>query len=146
MQSISRSVVSDSLRSRGPEPTRLLCPWDAPGKNSGVGCHALLQGIFLTQELNWSLLHCRQILYQLSHQGSPPHPAVPTSYLSFWGLFLMFILTRYHPDRQMGKAETGVGSSLCHWLHPGATLALPLRAQATWGTSHLPSQSGSKFP
>ena len=44
---------------------------DSPGKNTGVGCHALLQGIFPTQELNWGLLHCRQILYQLSYQGSP---------------------------------------------------------------------------
>ena len=41
------------------------------GKNTGVGCHGLLQGIFPTQELNWDLLHCRQILYQLSYQGSP---------------------------------------------------------------------------
>ena len=41
-----------------------------PSKNFGVGCHFLLQGIFLTQELNRGLLHCRQILYQLSHQGS----------------------------------------------------------------------------
>ena len=36
-----------------------------------MSCHALLQGIFPTQELNWGLLHCRQILYQLSYQGSP---------------------------------------------------------------------------
>ena len=39
--------------------------WDSPGKNSGVGCHALLQGIVLAQELNWGLLHCQQILHQL---------------------------------------------------------------------------------
>ena len=39
-------------------------------KNTGVGSLSLLQGIFLTQELNWGLLHCRQILYPLSHQGS----------------------------------------------------------------------------
>ena len=43
---------------------------DSPGKNTGVGCHALLQGIFQTQESNQGLLHCRQILYQLSYQGS----------------------------------------------------------------------------
>ena len=47
-------------------PTRLLCPWDSPGKNTGVGCHALLQGIFPAQGSNpcllW-LLHCRKILY-----------------------------------------------------------------------------------
>ena len=43
----------------------------SPGKNTAVSCHALLQGIFLTQGLNPGLPHCRQILYQLSHQGSP---------------------------------------------------------------------------
>ena len=46
-------------------------PWNYPGKNTGVGCHALLQGIFLTQALNPSILHCRQILYHLRHQRSP---------------------------------------------------------------------------
>ena len=39
------------------EPIRLLCPWDFPGKNTGAGCHFLLQGIFLTQGLNLCLLH-----------------------------------------------------------------------------------------
>ena len=40
------------------------------GKNTGMGCHFLLQGIFPTQGSNLALLHCRQILYHLSHQGS----------------------------------------------------------------------------
>ena len=44
---------------------------DSPGKNIGVGCHALLPGIFPTQGSNLGVPHCRQILYQLSHQGSP---------------------------------------------------------------------------
>ena len=44
-------------------PTRLLCPWDFPGKNTGVGCHFLIQGIFPTQGLNLSLLMGRWILY-----------------------------------------------------------------------------------
>ena len=52
-------------------PPRLLCPWNSPGKNTGVGSYSLLQGIFLTQGLNPSLPHCRQILYCLSHQESP---------------------------------------------------------------------------
>ena len=43
----------------------------SPGKNSGVGCHALLHCFFPTQESNPGLLHCRQILYHLSHQGNP---------------------------------------------------------------------------
>ena len=51
-------------------PTRLLRPWDFPDKNTGVGCHFLLQEIFQTQGLNPCLLHCRQRLYCLSHQGT----------------------------------------------------------------------------
>ena len=46
-------------------------PWASPGKNTGVGCHALLQGLFLTQGLNLGLLHCRQVHYHLSHEGNP---------------------------------------------------------------------------
>ena len=61
-------VMSDSLQPRGLQPARLLCPWDSPGKSTGAGCHFLLWGIFLTQELNPCLLHCREILYLLSHQ------------------------------------------------------------------------------
>ena len=52
-------------------PTGLLCPWDSPGKNTGVGCHSLLQGIFLIQESNLGLLHWRQILYHLSYRENP---------------------------------------------------------------------------
>ena len=109
----SRSVASDSSRPHGLQPTRLLHPWDFPGKSTGVGCHcllccskqqsksesrsvvfdplqphglyspwnspgqdtgvgslSLLQGIFPTQGQNPGLPYCRQILYQLSHQGS----------------------------------------------------------------------------
>ena len=55
------------------EPTRLLHPWDFPGKSTGVGCHFLPQGIFLTQGSNPDLPHCRQTLYHLSYQGSPAH-------------------------------------------------------------------------
>ena len=57
------SVVSDSLRPYRLQPVSLLCPWDSSGKNTGVGCHALLQRVFLTQGSNLGLLHCRQILY-----------------------------------------------------------------------------------
>ena len=47
----------------------ILCPWDSPDKNTGVGCCALLQGIFSTQGANPGLLHCRWILYRMGHQG-----------------------------------------------------------------------------
>ena len=54
--------------------TRLLCPWNSPGKNTGVGSHFLFQGIFLTQGSSLGVLHWK-ILYCLSHQGSrtPSH-------------------------------------------------------------------------
>ena len=65
-ESESRSVVSSSLRPHG-----LYSPWNSPGQNTGVGSLSLLQKIFPIQGLNPGLLHCRQILYQLSYQGSP---------------------------------------------------------------------------
>ena len=66
----SCSVMSDSLWPHGLQPATPLCPWDSPGRNTGVGCHTLLQGIFPTQGSKPGLPHWRQILYRLSHQGS----------------------------------------------------------------------------
>ena len=51
--------------------TRLLCPWNSSGKNSRVGCHFLLQGIFPTQELNLHLLYCRCFTLPLESSGKP---------------------------------------------------------------------------
>ena len=51
------SAVCDSLWPHGLQPNRLLCPWESPGKNTGVGCHFLLLGIFLTQGSNLHILH-----------------------------------------------------------------------------------------
>ena len=70
----SRSVMFDSLQPHGLYPTRLLCPWNFLGKNTGVGCHFHLQRIFPTQGSNPGLQYCRQTLYHLSHQGSPLTP------------------------------------------------------------------------
>ena len=53
----AQSVVSDSLQPHGLQPARLLCPWNFPSKSTGAGYYFFLQGIFLTQELNISLLH-----------------------------------------------------------------------------------------
>ena len=69
--SISRSVMSDSLQPHGLQLSRFPCAWDSPGKSIGVGSHFLLQGIYPTQGSNPGHLQCRQILYHLSHQGSP---------------------------------------------------------------------------
>ena len=69
-QFLTKLVVPDSLQPHRLQPTRLLCPWDFPGKDTGVGCHFLLQGIFTTYGLNLGLLHCRQSLYWLSYKGN----------------------------------------------------------------------------
>ena len=53
------------------QPRGLYSPWDSPGQNTGVGSLSLLQEIFPTQGSNPGLPHCRQILYQLGHKGSP---------------------------------------------------------------------------
>ena len=68
-ESESHPVMSDSL-----QPHRLYGPWNSPGQNTGVRSLSLLQGIFPIQESNQGLPHCRQILYQLSCQGSPVSP------------------------------------------------------------------------
>ena len=69
-ESVSHSVVSNSLWCQGLKPTRPHCPKDLPGKNTWVGCHALSRGSSWSRDWTRGLLHCRQILYHLSHQGN----------------------------------------------------------------------------
>ena len=66
LPSESCSVMSNSLQPHG-----VYSPWNSPGQNTGVGSLSLFQGIFPTQGSNPGLMHCRWILYQLSHKGSP---------------------------------------------------------------------------
>ena len=85
---------------------------DFPGKNTGVGCHALLQGIFPTQGSNPFLQHCRKILYQLSHQESPQYIRDELSYKCWFlqgnkcarCIYIICILYMcsyiYHEDKQ----------------------------------------------
>ena len=68
----SHSVVSDSL-----QPHVLCSPWNSPGQNTEVGSLSLLQEIFPTRGSNPGLPHFWQILYQLSHQGSPKTEVAP---------------------------------------------------------------------
>ena len=70
----------------------LLCPWDSPGKSTGVGCHAFLQEVFPTQDSNLGLRHCRQTLYHLSHQGSMCLHISYTLLQMLFGSFLYFFL------------------------------------------------------
>ena len=83
---------------------QVICPWDFPGKITGVGCHSFLQGFFLTQGLNLGLPHCRQILYCLSYQESPTvgnwktlgSKMPPSLALTEWGHLLMPLLSIYY--------------------------------------------------
>ena len=79
-ESESHSVVSNSLRPHG-----LYSPWNSPGQNTRVDSLSLLQGIFPTQGSNPGLPHCRGILCQLSHKGSPPTtPVMEVLMLILW--------------------------------------------------------------
>ena len=77
--------ASDALWPHRLQPTRLLCPWDSPDEKTGVDCHFLLQGSFLTQGLNPGLLHCRWSLYHLRHQG------LPIMFIYIIYLYMMYI-------------------------------------------------------
>ena len=101
------SVVSNSLQLHGLEPTRLLCPWDIPGKNTGGGCHFLLQGIFLTQGLNSYLLHWQTDSLLLSHLGSPLGVLHHVNFPSF-----------IHPSIQFSSVQS---LSRVHSLRPHAS-------------------------
>ena len=89
------------LRSHELLSARLLCPWDSPGENTGVGCYFLLQGVFPSQELNPGLLHCRKMLYRLSYKASPYIPIYIYIFIllslvsSCWYLQLQFSNTRF---------------------------------------------------
>ena len=101
-ESISHSVLSHSLQSHGLLPTKLLCPWNSPGQNTGVGCHFFLQGIFPTQGSNPGLLYLlysRQILSRwatgearLSSEGSSIVPLGSLHILQFTLYFLNSLL------------------------------------------------------
>ena len=82
------SVMSDSLWAQTLcSPPDSSVHGDSPGKNTGVGYHALFQGIFPTQGSNPGLLHCKWILYCLSHQGSP--------HLTYWLINILIIILSY---------------------------------------------------
>ena len=96
-------VVSNSLQPHGLYPARPLHPWDFPGKNTGVGCHLLLQRIFLTRGLNLGLPRCRQILCCLSHQGSPIHQSCILSPCLF-NLYAEYIMW----NAELDEAQSGI--------------------------------------
>ena len=131
----SCSVVFHSLRPHG-----LYSPWNSPGQNTGVGSLFLLQGIFLTQELNRGLLHLGWILYQLSYQGRVNESrSVMSDSLQPHGL--------YSPGNSPGQ-NTGVGSrSLLQGIFPtqGLNPGLPHSRQILYQLSHQENPIGYMF-
>ena len=93
-ESESHSVVSNSLWPHG-----LYSSWNSPGQNTGVSSLSLLQGIFPTQGLNPGLPHCRWILYQLSHRGSPKP------------LFILYKPFNQSLIKRLGESGRGFGTT-----------------------------------
>ena len=81
-ESESCSVMATSLTTPWTVAPQVFCPWDSPGKNIGSVAIPFSRGIFPNQVWNPDLLHCRQILYCLSHQGSPKHARITSKSLT----------------------------------------------------------------
>ena len=120
----SGSVVSDSLLPHG-----LFSPWNSPGQNTGVGSLSLLQRIFPTQGSNPGLQHCRRLLYQLNHKGSPRILEWVKMKVKLLGCVQLFATLRTvaHQASPSMEFSTGVGSlsltpgDLPNWeIEPGS--------------------------
>ena len=94
---LSHSGMFNSLQPNGLQPTRLLCPWNFPGKNTAVGCHFLLQGIFLTQGLNPHLLQASCIAGEFFTTESPGKPEVENQLTIYKITFIMVKLACSNP-------------------------------------------------
>ena len=113
VENVSHSVVFNSWWPHGLYSARLLCPWNSPGKNIGVDYHSLLQGIFPIQGSNLGLLHCRWILYCLSHWGGPwLHVYLGMGYsLASWRMLLIILCDCWGP----GKLTLTITTTLALW-------------------------------
>ena len=159
----SRSVTSNSLWPHGLQPARLLCPWDSLGKNTGAGCHFLLQGIFLTQGSNPGFLHYRQILtvwatkevlrktsyplwgmfHLLKHWKGFFLP--PASFHCFLFLFVLYS-TFFPPVQKCLVSWPSLTWQFPHWCQVslGDTGALPPVVQKTQSTGQRGRSGGSR--
>ena len=111
-KSESESEVAQSCPTRcdpiyGLQPTRLLRPWDFPGKNTGVGCHFLLQGIFLIQGWNPHLPHCRQFTVWAAREAQEVREKSPYRSFCCGGEKIVEHqkITANHKNKQQKKAR-----------------------------------------
>ena len=115
-------------------PTVFSVHGDSPGKNTGVGCPALLQGIFPTQGSNPGLSHCRSILYRVSHQGitvAGLKPSVSVTIIDFEGMLDLisscFSVIPYGvklPHDSWSKPFIFISNSFCDMWHRPSILRL----------------------
>ena len=133
--------------------TRLLCSCDFPGKNTGVGCHFLLQGIFPTQELNLGLLHCRQILSYWAtweiiiyciftpYLGRNVISKLQCGFFKILGYFVEWVLKRKRKDWSSGGNQTMCSSEVRRdatlWIGHEPQTSLPVSA-AVWRSRATP--------
>ena len=123
--------MSDCLQPRGLQPTRLLCPWGCPGKSTGVGCHAPLQGIFPTQGLNpLSYVSCigRQVLDHSRYLGSPMYTHI-LEYILF--MFVEFFENKLHMLGPFSSGYRGLHTMTACW----PSTACFVFVKFYWGTA-----------
>ena len=135
---LSHSVMSDPMVCSPPGSS---VHGDSPDKNTGVGCHVLLQGIFPTQGLNSDLLHCRWILYHLSHQGSPDsHLFMPSQTksefaIALWSCGFASFLASFSPSFLPSFLPPHWAT--IPWGHPDSKVNISTPALPTCGFSPL---------
>ena len=111
---------------------------DSPGKNTGVGCHALLQEIFPIQELSPGLPHCRRIFYHLSHQGSPR--------------ILKWVACSFSRESSQPRNQTGVSYTAGGFFtaelpgKPSASVFAEYRLSCSAACGIFPDQGSSQCP
>ena len=128
-ESENHSVVSNSLR-----PHRLYNLWNSPGQNTGVGSLSLPRGIFPTQGFNPGLPHCRQILYQLTHKGSPLSSRRSSNFTSLMKPDLMIQTPHDFLIAVISMWQTHVTLFHCAFLEP--KLDRTLRTLRSWLTQY----------
>ena len=135
---VTQSCPTLCNQSHGLKPTRLLCPWNSPVKNTGAGSHFLLQRTFPTQGLKphlFCLLHCRQKLYHLSHQESPwAIPTLPGLWFirsSTYLACLIGLMWQWNKQR-MWKTIEPVKQQRVNWQECGCTDSCSYRGSFVW--------------
>ena len=111
--------MSDPLRPYGLQPSRLFCPWDSPDKNTRGGCHALLQGIFLTQGSNPCLFHL--LHWQIGSSPGKPSLALADCFFHWWldSFTPSFITGPWAPSPEAHSSDSKLSfrtSLVVHWL------------------------------